>query len=184
MGLGSVEASNPASYFNFQAHTHTDNQANQTKAKWYINQLVSQDSIETCTHKFTPPVVSSTHINTDVTNLVDASRQVASETKLFIHSWENTPKTCQATQTNMVDHSSSSSISTAIYEEAPNERRKHCLSSSLSIQHQINLQRVIQHQYAEQEMKLTWNKLLQIIKGRKMLDHACTYQEKKEASSK
>jgi hypothetical protein len=32
MGLDSVEASNPASYFNVQAHTHTDSQANQTKA--------------------------------------------------------------------------------------------------------------------------------------------------------
>jgi hypothetical protein len=52
----------------------------------------------------------------------------------------------------MVDHSSS--ISTAIYEAAPNDTEE-----STFCHHPIDptpdLQRAIQHQYAEQEMKLT-----------------------------
>jgi hypothetical protein len=48
-----------------------------------------------------------------------------------------------------------------------------------SIQHQINLQRAV----ISTRMKLIRNRSLQ-IEWRKLVDHVCTYQEKKEASSK
>jgi hypothetical protein len=77
-------------------------------------------------------------------------------------------------QTNMVDHSSSAAASVLLYMKHPMTEKKALSVIIPSIQHQIyrershtstfchhpidptpDLQRAIQHQYAEQEMKLT-----------------------------